>query len=153
MSNILLVAILLTNTAVLVAILVAFIKIREVYLDFVEFITTPDKDTPSPFAQMASAMAADMARALVAQVKTTFMGKQSGEARAQAAVEGELAEAALSAANPLIGGLVSSFPVARKMLRKHPELIDWAIQKFGNQSTSIPANPGSTQGEQVKFTL
>ncbi len=74
------------------------------------------------------------------------MWLQSGEARAAESLEADIA----LAGNPLIAGLVQSFPAARKMLKKHPELISLALQKLGGNH-SVQAIPSSDSHVQFKF--
>jgi len=158
--NILLALILLTNAATLAVILVALVKIRRetarIYQDIIGFITPADDKTPSPAAQVADQFSSMLARALVAQAKATFMGKQSGDARAQAAIDGDIALDMAGQASPLIGGLLNSFPALKKSLKRNPALLDFALSKLaGGQGSApaAPAIPGSNGHHQTTFKL
>lgn len=150
--NILLAAILACNLLFLVGFGLFALKLRKVYRDVKAFITPIDEKTPSELAQTADALSSILARSLVAQIKATFLGKQSGAVRAENAVAGDIAMDSLSSANPLIGGLLKSFPSLAKTLKRNPELLDLAISKlFGNKAQ--PTNGNHEIAEQVKFKL
>jgi len=159
--NILLTAILLCNVVLLAVILVAGARIRREYRrisqEVNQFILPVDEKTPSPAAQVADQISSMFARALVAQAKASFMGKQSGEARGQAAIEGDIALDMAGQASPLIGGLLNSFPALKKTLRRNPQLLDFALSKLagsGQGSAPVtPAAPGSNGHHQTTFKL
>jgi len=81
-----------------------------------------------------------VARAVVARIKTSLMGSQSGQVRQEKAVEGAIAEDVARAAHPLAGTLLDAMPELRKTLRKNPHLLDFALSKLGaiNQTVSTP---------------
>jgi len=160
MLNILLTAILLANVTILVMFFVflrqmqkAKAEVNEVYDEFKTFISQADPDTPSPLAQTVSSISDMIARSLVAQVKTTFMGIESGVSRAENSIQ----QNAFAQANPLIAGLVNMFPkTVKRTLIKHPELIDMALSKFGGNKTNgeiIPTSTSSSTGNQGNFNL
>lgn len=156
--NILLAAILLANVALLAIILVAFVKIRRestrVYQNIIGFITPVDDKTPSPAAQVADQISSMFARALVAQAKASFMGKQSGEARAQAAIDGDIALDLAVQASPLIGALANSFPALKKTLRRNPQLLDLVLSKLGGGgSAGAPAPSNGNNGHHLQTTF
>jgi len=154
--SILLTLILVSNLALLFVILLAFLKIRHafaeirgIYDDIQQFVTAPDEKTPSPLAQFVSTIADMIARSMMAQIRTTFAGIAGGTARAEDAIGADIAQAALTQANPILAGLLNTVPQARRMLKKHPELIDAIVARFGgggNHST-----PVITSGESPKF--
>ena len=55
-------------------------------------ITATEEGKPSQIAQTAQVFSDMLARSVVVQAKTTFMGKQSGAVRADSAIEGDIAE-------------------------------------------------------------
>lgn len=151
LTNILLVSILLANLALLGFFVLVTIKIFNIARGFV----MPESEgKPSPLAMMVSSAGDILARSIVALFKTTFMGKESGAARAEKAVEGDIAEGIISQANPGIASILGSFPSLKKTLRRNPALIDFALSKL----TKI-GNPGGPQlgggngSSQVKFNL
>lgn len=143
--NILLTCLLITTLAIFALIVYAFVKIGRVYRDFIAFVTPEADGKPSPLALTASGMSDMLARSLVASVKTTFMGIQSGANRAEAAEQAELAVDVASQSNPLIGAVVTQFPALKKALKKNPALLDLAIQQFmrSRGPGSMPAPAGS----------
>lgn len=117
--------------------MVAFVRIRGIYAKFEDYITAPDEKTPSQLAQTVSIASDMVARSIVAQMKATFMGKASGESRAESGLEFDLAVAS----NPLLGIALKAVPGLAKTLRKNPQLIDYALSKFGNRKSGpIPDN-------------
>ena len=153
--NILLTAILFANLCIFVAILFAFFKISGVYRQFQTFINPPDDKTPSPLAQLIEAMSIVAGRAIVAQIKTTFMGKQSADARREGIIDEAIAGDVIGSANPLIGSILQAFPSVGKAIRKNPALLDFAISKLGGKSavgSSIGGSNGNSQA-QTKFSL
>lgn len=147
--NILLTSILIVCGAIL-GILSLFawqiIKLQRVFRDFV---TPIDEKTPSPLAQTTDIMAAMIARAIVAQAKTTFMGIQSGQSRAETAV----AENVLEGSNPAIGALLSSFPALKKTLKRNPALLDMALSRLMPKISNVADNGGSSIGWQKNLKL
>lgn len=131
-------------------------RIATVFREFRGFVTAPDEKTPSPLAQLASSLADIFARSIVAQLKATFMGKQSGDVRAEKAVSADIAEDMLAQSNPLISAALDSFPTLKKSLRRNPGLIDYAIKKFLNGSQSAPPvthDGNGSSGPQISFKL
>lgn len=160
--NILLTAILLCNVAILAIIAFSLFKIRqkyqagvEKYQDIINFITPKVPGEPSDFSGLVSQISDMFARSLVAQAKAAFMGKQSGENRAQTAIDADIAMDGVSAVNPAIGAVLNSFPALRKTLRRNPALIDLALSRLTKNSPAVqggaPAMPGGDH--QVKFKL
>jgi hypothetical protein len=154
-ANILLTLIFLSILSGLLLSAVVCMKLRNIYTEFRLFITAPDDKTPSPLAELVNAMSDIAARAIVARIKGTFMGKQSGESRANSAVDGAIAEDQVNSVNPLIGSILNSFPTLKKSLLKNPALVDFAMSKLANLGKaggSIPSNSNNHNG-QVKFKL
>lgn len=150
--NILLTLILIVNVGFLALILYAGYKIVRVYREFKQFVSAPDDKTPSPLANVVSTASDMIARSFVAQLKATFMGKQSGENRANAGVEADIAMDTISQINPVIGTVLNSFPALRKTLRRNPGLIDLAISKLaGTQGAKQAILPGSQENHQVEI--
>lgn len=148
--NILLTCILLTNVILLVVILLAFVKIRQTWRDIIAFITPVKENEPSRLAQTISTISDMIARALVAQLKTTFMGKESGQVRGEQAVELDI----VAASNPLLGIALNTIPGLKKTLRRNPALIDFAMRKLGQTVINQPVvTPNNGHDSQVKFNL
>jgi hypothetical protein len=158
-ANILLTLILLSILSGLLFVAVICMKIRGVFNEFRQFISAPDEKTPSPLAQLVSAMSDIAARSIVARIKATFMGKQSGAVRAEGAVDEAIAQDQVNGMNPLLGSVLDSFPTLKKSLLKNPALIDFALSKFGNLGGTGNGSINSSQPSdnnhngQVKFKL
>lgn len=98
-----------------------------IYSTVRNFVTAPDDKTLSQLAVMGDQLAYLFAQRLTLQLKATFMGLASGEARA------EKAEALAN--NPGLVNVLSLIPGARKLF-KNPELINLAgaaLSKFANR--------------------
>lgn len=108
------------------------------------FLVPPEKGKPSALAQMTEAMSVQAARAIAAQMKMTFMGKESGDARAQKGIAADIGEDMLQMSNPMIASLLQSFPTLRRTLRRNPGLMDIALSAFGPKQGDHPN--GSNNG-------
>jgi len=155
MTNILLALILLAMIAGGIAGISVYRRVRAVYAELRAFVTPMGENQPSPAAQTVEAASDILARALVARAKTTFMGIQSGAARAERGIEGDIAEGAIGAASPMLGAVLAAFPALRKTLRRNPGLVDLALAKLGGMGKgSAPgALAGSGNGSQSRFKL
>lgn len=151
-ANILLTLILLSILSGLLFLGLIIIKFRRIIVDFRQFVTAVDDKTPSPLATLVAAMSDIAARSIVARIKMTFMGKQSGDVRAQSSVDASIAEDQVNSINPLIGSLLDSFPTLKKSLLKNPALIDFALSKLSRfqGSNELGSNGHNTQ---TKFKL
>jgi hypothetical protein len=158
--NILVTLVLVVNLVTLLVLLYLVSRLRGVRGDiagFVDeiraFVSPVDDKTPSPLAATVEAMSEVFSRTLIMQAKAVFMGKQSGEARASAAIEADIAESALAEKSPMLSMALNAIPGLKKSLRKHPELIDMAIQKFASNHTTQPVSSGGNGNGKVKFSL
>jgi hypothetical protein len=151
---------LVANIAIISILVYAGVKIKGILdkttMILKTFFTPPDEKTPSEFALTTQAIADQLGRSLVAQLKSTFMTAQSNQVRAQNAVNGDIAEDLVNQANPLIGAIMNTFPALRKTIRRNPGLADMAIQtllsKIGS-GTIATGNNHKPDVSQVKFDL
>lgn len=141
--NILL-ALILALTLVQVVLLLAFAVIsKRVFSQIVAFITPEADGKPSSLALTVQAGGEMIARSIVAQAKSTFMGKQSGDVRGEQAVLADIATDKINMVNPALGAILNSFPSLGKTLRRNPALIDFALSKLtGSQGVSVGDNGG-----------
>ena len=159
MSNILTFGILLLNVILVVILLISLHKISSVYRHISDIISTflapsaPGKTSPA--ADLVEAGSAILSRALVAQAKATFMGVQSVKNRLESGVEGALSEDLISAAHPLAGALLKSFPAVRGYLKKNPGIIDFALSKLTDKLGSTGQSPpvSGNGNRQMDFKL
>lgn len=140
--NIVLIVLLAVNTLFLAYFVRQFIVSRRIFRDF---ITSPGENEASPFAELISTVSDVFSRSMAATAKATFMGKQSGDSRAEAAVEADIAEDLLAAKNPLLAAALQSFPTLKKSLRRNPQLVDIAVKKLLGQTAEGPV-PGNGNG-------
>jgi hypothetical protein len=133
------------------SIFVIYRKIKRLALDFI-VPKTPGE--PSSLANSIDAISVIVARAFVAQLKTTFMGMQSGDKRAEQAIQGDIA-LDVAGSNPMLSGILAAFPHLSKTLRRNPALLDTAmgiLSKMGKGGSSAQV-PSNGNGHQVKFKL
>lgn len=82
------------------------------------FLAQPDEKTPSQLAVLVDQMSFILATRIVTQLKTTFMGMTSVDARN----DQRSAAAEIAAANPGLAAVLQMIPGARRLL-KNPELL------------------------------
>lgn len=154
MENLLLAGVLLVNVLVFSAIFYFIFKIRSIYRDsyktITEFLSSPDDKTPSPLASVIDQVSQVVARAIIVQAKTTFMGMSSVQAKAEKKQAVEQVEAQY----PMLGLLKNLSPGIQKSLVKNPALLNLAGQLLSK------ANPGQSQshttpsnGQSLHFDL
>jgi hypothetical protein len=152
--NILLLAILLVCILGVGAFVYFLWRISRIYNGIVTFITPIDAEHPSSMALVADSLAIMIARAVGAQLKTTFLGKQSGLIRGEQALQGELIQDQADAGG--IGGLLNSFPGIKKSLVRNPRLLDLAVNflaKSANNNRGNGHTVTASSGESPKFKL
>ncbi len=116
-----------------------YVKAREAILrDFVnDYFIPPDNDSPSKFGLTIDAVGQSVGAHLASNMKASIMGMASGEARQEKAAMREVAQTAISQANPALGAIVSSTPIG-KMLGKNPEVLggiaQWLMTKQGGSN-------------------
>lgn len=124
---------------------------------FQAFVSAPDAQTPSPLAQTVDAAAQVMARAAIAQFRSTVMGLASGAARAEKSAQ---AQAAMSNF-PWLAALDALSPGISKTLVRNPALLNLAASFINKQSApagpiAAPAPapaPGNGRVQQAQFKL
>lgn len=153
--NILLALILTSLVALICLVVYGYKRVTGVYNDIRAFITPESEGKLSPLAQTTQAVSEVLARTMVAQFKTTFMGLQSAQVRGQKAIEGDIVEDMATQSNPLLGALMSQFPTLRKTLRRNPGLVDQALAFMASKTGSTSQSSGNhnSQIEQIKFKL
>ena len=102
---------------------------RKMKRNLTDFVTPETAGQASPLGLTTDALSMQLASAIAAQAKTTFMAEESAQVRGQAAVDGDIAEG-VAAQNPVLGGIMSQFPALRKTLRRNPQLLDYALSKL-----------------------
>ena len=150
--NILLFCILLTNVILLASLGLAFLKIRNVFREFKDFITPSGENKPSKLAMTCEALSEMIGRSLISSLKGFLMGAKSAEVR-----QGNAEVGAGLDASP-IGALVGMLPKSvRASLIKNPQLIDMALnfmqKKVITGSNSSLASNNNHERSQVKFDL
>lgn len=143
-------------TAILVVLLVSFgftaFYVRRAYLAVLGFLTPQDDGKPSPLATVTDVACSMLARAVVMQAKATFMGIQSGAARAEKAIQADITEDVITQTNPMLGAALESFPALRKTLRRNPGLVDVAMQYLASRQ-GVPGGNHSKEISSPKFKL
>lgn len=137
------------NILLIGALFLAFSRVSRVYHEFKAFILPKDDGKPSDLANFTQLVADMVGRSICASLKSTFMGKESGQVRGENAVQSDLAkDGALGGG---LASLISSFPSLGKSLKRNPGLIDLALnvmQKRGITQAPVEAKSnGKTQFE------
>lgn len=148
--SIVLAILLLLNVLTLAALGVFFYRSRSIYRDVLAFITPEKEGEPSPLAEVTSRVADNVADAVLLKAKATIMAGQKQQAWAEKEIDGAIAQDAVSSALPAVGALMGSMPQLSKFVKKHPELIQLALDRFGSVA---PAGNGHNKVAPVKFKL
>ena len=139
----------LTSTVGLLA-----LAVRKTWREIVSFITPRAENEESPLALVLDSLAHRTGQAVAMEVKTTFMGKESGLKRGERAVAGDLAMDLVGDRQPLIAGLLEGFPTLKKRLLKNPSLIGAALSLLGGNGKGggpAPAGGGGGSTNQSVF--
>jgi len=140
-------------TSIMVFVALAFYKIRR---QLTSFITPMAENEESPLALVLDALAHRAGQAVAMEVKTTFMGKESGLKRGERAVAGDVAMDLVGQEQPLIAGLLEGFPTLKRRLLKNPGLIGAALSLLGGNGKGGGAAPvvgGGGGNSQSAFKL
>jgi len=122
-------------------------EVKGIYDDIRRFVEPTGDGEPSPLAGLTDSVLDLAAGKLTARVKTTFMGMQSGAARAEKAVDGAIAIDSVGVENPAMGALLSAFPHLQKVIRRNPALAGFAMDKLGQMAAGRNGGkPGGSQG-------
>jgi len=159
MTNILLSSILVITLALGVTLCFMFVRFVRIYANFKAFVTPKAEGEISELGKTVSpimqAMADMVGRSVVMTLKATFMGKESGDARAEKAINADISADLLG--DSKLGALVDSFPTLKKSLRRNPKLAELALSVLGSRlstnqptATAIIPNNGNNQ---MKFKL
>lgn len=128
MTNILLVAVILSNLAVFTLILLVALRVKR---EIKAFLTPISANEPSPLATMVDGIAIVFGRALITQVKAGMMGALSGATRAETANQVNN--------NPILG--LASFFLGKKAagnLARNPAILDFVMSKMKGFNGSNP---------------
>jgi len=137
------------QTIVFVAVFKRFGRTVEETRAQVQALVSPGEDGgPSPLAQVAKGLVDQGAKSVVDHIKTSFMGIESGQARAEKFLDGAISSDALALGAPGLAQVLGNFPTVKKFLMKNPALADLAIQKLANFGSKV-AGPqgGPTNGQ------
>ena len=146
--NIAILLVLLAQTGLIVVLAALFVtKAAVINAQLVAFVSPVSEGAPSPLATIVETTADMFSRSMMASAKMTFAGLSSGAVRQEAAIAGDIA-VDMATMNPVIEGLLSSFPSLKKTLRKNPALLDLAVAKLTEKIGSGPGpGPGPTQSQ------
>jgi hypothetical protein len=140
-------AALTASILVLAGFFIAFLLIRRRISTLVrDFLTAPNDKTPSPLAQLADTAFFMLSQRLVLQLKTTFMGLNSVDAKKEKAE----AAAAILGESPVLGILAQFIPGAGKFLSKNPAaagIISRALAGPGHKRDNGQHESGSSSIE------
>tara|TARA_Y100000310_G_C20674713_1_gene812319 strand:- start:1110 stop:1607 length:498 start_codon:yes stop_codon:yes gene_type:complete len=132
-----------------------YLLVRAFLYELSAFVQEPDGDQPSGLAVLVNEIGKSAGRSIAMEVKTTAMGKASGEARLGKAIQGDIAQDQLNAENPLVGSMLDMFPSLKKRAMKNPGVIQYLVQHLmqagAGKGAGGPANlshlPGNGKGD------
>jgi hypothetical protein len=150
--SILIALVLAANLIQTVLIFCAILAVKRLYQNGKAFITPASEGKPSPLALVTQVAADMLGRGVTAQLKATFMGKAQVDRKNQQGIDADLAVDSLSAANPLIGAVLQSFPTLTKRLVRNPALLDMALSRLTGAGKP-PADAPGNNGNQIRFNL
>lgn len=117
------------------------------------FFNSPSENEPSEFAKLTTVLIDQLSQRVVMQFKTVLMGVESVQARKAQAVNAALIEDSITNQNPVIGGLLATFPSLAKVLGKNPQGLAAIMSLAGGmgkgnnggnhpESSGVKYNPG-----------
>ncbi len=144
--NLLLTLIFIVNCLILVFLLLAARAIYRFYLNLSSFLTPGAENQPSPLALISQSLIVNASKVFTSQLKSTFMGIQSGQSRAESAIQSELIQDEANAINPGLGAILASFPALKRKLTKNPALMELALDFLSKKlvhGSGMPGGDGS----------
>lgn len=108
-------------------IVLAFIGYKYVTRKITAFFMPPAEGQPSAFGIVTAQLINQAAVAVTMQLKTTFMGIQSGEAKRERKEQAAGIQEMIGAANPLMGAIAGQYPGVIKAALKNPELLQYGL--------------------------
>jgi hypothetical protein len=107
--------------ALVILLLKAAAKVNNAEQQFREFVS-PGKDQPSPLSQFIALESKMIAQDFTNQIKTSMLGKASGQARQENAIAGDIVSDVLNETNPMLGMILDQFPTLKKRIAKNPQM-------------------------------
>lgn len=108
-------------------------------------------DKPSDFATLSDFLIDRNAEKIALLVKTSFLGKMSGEARAEKAVEKAIATDLINEKQPLIAMALKAFPTLAKLVDGNPGLAMAAMAKLSAKKLEGNGSQGSEPIDMTSF--
>ena len=119
--------------AVLVFLLLkAAVKVNNAEQQFREFVSPGKDNQPSPLSQFISLESKMLAQDFTNQIKTSMLGKASGQARQENAIAGDIVSDVLNETNPMLGMILDQFPTLKKRVVKNPQMALGALSLLQN---------------------
>lgn len=115
------------------------------------FIRPGEDGKGSPFSQVAAGIAELMAQSLVASLKATLMGAQSGKVRKENAIDADTKLALIE--NTDLGQMALKIPGLRSFAKKNPGIIDFALSKFGGGNVQVETPAAGSNGHKDVFKI
>lgn len=114
------------------------------------------EDKPSEFSALVEQISIMFSKHLVGHLKTSFLGMQSVDKRNEQRIEQDMLQDGATAANPLLGAILTSFPSVGRRLAKNPALADLLIKTVASKlagSGSTPGNNGHSKDYAEQLSL
>ena len=122
------------------------VTVRKLWREVVQFITPPAENEPSALALLFAQLAHQGGQAIAMEIKTTFMGKESGMKRGEQALAGDVLTDVVGAQSPIMGAILDGFPTLKKRILKNPGLVGAALNLVGGMAKSGTVGKGPAGG-------
>ena len=108
--------------ALVILLLKAAARVNNAEQQFREFVSPGKDNQPSPLSQFIALESKLIAQDFTNQIKTSMLGKLSGQARQENAIAGDIVSDVLNETNPMLGMILDQFPTLKKRLSKNPQM-------------------------------
>ena len=118
-----------------------YLCVRNFMRSIADFMAPPGEGEPAPVENLIEHASRVVGKSCAMEIKTTLLGKASGEARLEKAIESDLAQDAIQGSNPLVGSLLELSPSLKKRVLKNPGVIEFLLSHLGSaKSLNRPDN-------------
>lgn len=144
--------VMVSNFALLWALNRAYKREKQRFLDVLKlYFEQTGENELSEFGLLVNSVSDTFAQRLLASLKGSELGLRSVEAKNLSRLEGDITQDETTAANPLLGALLSNYPSVAKRLAKNPQLLPLIQGVLAKSSLKGPAGQGGRDGRSSTF--
>lgn len=126
-------------------------QIRSIYSGFWaalhSWVSAPNETTPSAFAGLVETIGHSLGHSAAVELKTTIMGKMSGQSRLETAIQGDMLQDQVGAVNPLMAAALEMFPSLKRRALKNPGIVDLILSRLPKTGPVFQAAAGDNKNE------